>query len=460
MDGAIHRIVECQKEYFAQGTTLNPGRRRAALQTLKTALIEREADFLEALKSDLAKPPTEAYLSEVGLVVREIDYILRRLHNWVRPRRVRTPLLSRPASSRIYPQPYGVVLVISPWNYPVQLSLSPLAAALAAGNCVILKPSEIAPASSRLLAQTLNDIFEPGLVKAVEGEAATARALLEENFDYIFYTGGKRVGKLVMEAASRNLTPVTLELGGKNPCLVDKNIAVKTAARRIAWGKFFNAGQTCVAPDYLLVHREIRDELVAALREAIEDFYGPDPQKSPDYGRIVSRKHYLRLVRMLEGVKPEIGGEGDQEEKYLAPTVVGLESPDHPLMEEEIFGPILPVLTYRKLDQALTIIEQFPRPLALYLFTRSRRIRERVIRDTSSGGICVNDTISQIINPDLPFGGVGESGMGNYHGEAGFKTFSHQKSVMKRYFIFDLKMKYPPYRTPLKTLKKIIRFFL
>ncbi len=458
MDEAIHRLVSEQKDYFAQRKTLNLDRRKEALRTLKTALIEREGEFLEALRSDLSKPPAEAYLSEIGLVRGEINYIIRHLHSWVRPQRVRTPLLSRPASSRIYPEPYGVVLIVSPWNYPIQLALAPLAAALAAGNCVLLKPSEIAPASSRVLARVLGDIFEPGLVKTVEGGADTARALLEENFDYIFFTGGKRVGKLVMAAASRNLTPVTLELGGKNPCLVDQDIAVETAARRIVWGKFFNAGQTCVAPDYLLVHQDIRDDILAAMKKAIGDFYGTDPRRSTDYGRIINQDHYLRLLRMLDGVKPEIGGECDPEAKYLAPTVVSLESPDHPLMEEEIFGPILPVLTYRHLDQALAITGRYPKPLAFYLFTRNRRVRQRIIRETSSGGICVNDTISQIINPELPFGGVGQSGMGNYHGAAGFRTFSHHKSVMRRSFCCDLKLKYPPYRTPLKTLKKIIRF--
>jgi aldehyde dehydrogenase (NAD+) len=456
--GGAPEIVAGQKRYFAAGRTRSLAVRGAALRALRSALAAREADLLAALAEDLGKPAAEAYLSEVGLVIREIDYVLKRLSSWARPRRVRTPLLSRPGTSWIQPEPYGAVLVIAPWNYPVQLSLSPLVAALAAGNCAVLKPSELAPASSRALAGIIGETFDPGLVKAVEGGAETARALLEEKFDYIFYTGSLRVGRLVMAAAAKNLTPVTLELGGKNPCLVDRDVPVQTAGRRIAWGKFFNAGQTCVAPDYLLVHREVRERLLAALGEAIEEFYGTDPQTSPDYGRIINRDHHRRLTRLLEGSRPEIGGGGDEAERYLAPTVVSLDSPDHPLMEEEIFGPILPVLAYRELEEALEIIARRPRPLALYLFTRDRKLRRRVLDETSSGTVCVNDTISQITNPELPFGGVGESGMGVYHGRAGFETFSHQKSVMARSFRFDLKLKYPPYRTSLKILRKITRF--
>ncbi len=458
MTDRISEIISGQREYFASGKTRPPAERWAALRALRSALVEREPELLAALAEDLAKPAAEAYLSEIGLLVREIDYVLKRLPLWIRPRRVRTPLLSRPGSSRIIFEPYGVVLVIAPWNYPIQLSLSPLLAALAAGNCVVLKPSENAPASSRALARLLHETFDPGLVKTVEGGSDTARELLGEKFDYIFYTGSKRVGKLVLKAAAENLTPATLELGGKNPCLVDRDIPVKTAARRIAWGKFFNAGQTCVAPDYLLVHREVRDELTAALREAIEEFYGPEPEKSPDYARIVNRDHHRRLAGMLQGLRPVIGGGGDESRRYLAPTVVPLDSTEHPLMEEEIFGPILPVLAYRDLEEALALIAGRPRPLALYLFSRDRRLRRRVLRETSSGSVCVNDTVSQIINPELPFGGVGESGMGAYHGQAGFETFSHKKSVMVRSFRFDLKLRYPPYRSPLKVLRKITRF--
>lgn len=453
----IAGLVRGQREFFAGGGTRGLEARAESLGKLQRLLREGEAELLAALKADLGKPETEAYLSEIAFVEGEIALALKKLKSWNRPRRVRTGWLTFPASGRIYPSPYGTALIIGPWNYPLQLLLAPLAGALAAGNTAVLKPSELAPATSRTLARLIGERFNPGLLAAVEGGAETARDLLEQPFDCIFYTGSSRVGRLVMAAAAKNLAPVTLELGGKNPCIIDRGFDLKLAARRIAWGKFFNAGQTCVAPDYLLLPRELESRFLEELEAAIHSFYGDDPRSSPDYGRIVNGKHFARLAGLLEGVEVVFGGESDPSERYLAPTVVRDVPAGHPLLEEEIFGPILPVLPCDTLDEALNFVKCLPRPLALYFFSSDRDHQRRVIAGTSSGGICLNDTISQILPPSLPFGGVGESGMGSYHGRASFETFSRPRSVLTRSSRLDPRFRYPPYRTPLKTLKRLMK---
>ncbi len=450
-------LVRRQKEFIAGGGTRELETRAQALENLRALLREGEKELLAALAEDLSKPETEAYLSEIAFVEGEIAFALKRLKTWNRPRRVRTGWMIFPASGKIFPSPYGSVLIIGPWNYPVQLLLAPLVGALASGNTAVLKPSELAPRTSRTLAELITERFDPGLLAAIEGGAETARELLEQPFDYIFYTGSSRVGRLVMIAAAEQLIPVTLELGGENPCIVDRGTDLQLAARRIAWGKFFNAGQTCVAPDYLLVPKELEAPLIEELESAVGLFYGEDPRLSTDYGRIINEKHLDRLAGLLEGAEITFGGESDPRERYLAPTVVRNVPEGHPLLEEEIFGPILPVRPYGTLDEALEFVNRRPRPLALYFFSNDRSRRRRVLAETSSGGVCFNDTVSQILPHRLPFGGVGESGMGNYHGKASFETFSLPRSVLSRSTRLDPRFRYPPYRTPLKTLKKIIR---
>lgn len=454
----IAGLVGRQREFFAGGGTRSLAARREALDKLRGLLREGESELLAALKADLGKPETEAYLSEIAFVEGEIAFIRKRLKSWSRPRRVRTGWLTFPSSGRVHPTPYGTALIIGPWNYPLQLLLAPLAGALAAGNTAVLKPSELAPETSRTISRLIGEKFDPALLAAVEGGAETARELLGRPFDYIFYTGSSRVGRLVMAAAAEQLTPVTLELGGKNPCLLDRGFDLKLAGRRIAWGKFFNAGQTCVAPDYLLVPEELEAGLIGELAAAVRSFYGEDPRSSPDYGRIVNDRHLDRLAGLLEGAEAAFGGEIDRGERYLAPTIVRDVPEGHPLLEEEIFGPILPILTYRTLEEALEFVNLRPAPLALYFFSTDRKRRKKVVAETASGGVCLNDTVSQILPSRLPFGGVGESGMGSYHGRASFETFSRPRSVLARSARLDPGFRYPPYRTPLKTLKKIARW--
>jgi acyl-CoA reductase-like NAD-dependent aldehyde dehydrogenase len=401
----------------------------------------------------MKKPQREAYASEIGMVLHEINYAIGNLKSWAKPRRVRTPRDHFLASSFIYAEPLGVILIIGPWNYPFQLVLSPLVGAIAAGNCSVLKPSEIASASSDVIASLIGHHFEPGFITVIQGGAETTQRLLAEKFDYIFFTGGTRVGKIVMEAAAKHLTPVTLELGGKSPCIVDRDVHIEYAARRITWGKFLNAGQTCVAPDYLLVDRSIKDELLERMKTCIREFYGDDPSRSPDYGRVISERHFDRLSQLLQGGKIIIGGDADAGDRYIAPTVIDHVSWNDEIMQEEIFGPILPVIEYGDLEEAISAINGRPKPLSLYFFSRNRGNQERVLRETSSGGVCINDTIIHLGTRTLPFGGVGESGMGSYHGKASFDTFSHQKSVLRRSFLFDTKLRYPPYRDKLKYLK-------
>jgi acyl-CoA reductase-like NAD-dependent aldehyde dehydrogenase len=448
-------VLQRQREFFRSGRTRDVAFRLQQLGALRTAVIKNEAAILEACKLDMSKPPMEAYTSERGMVLNEVDHAMRHLASWARPRRVRTPLRHTHlfgiaqhflSSSFVYSEPLGVVLIIGPWNYPFQLTLCPLVGAIAAGNCAVLKPSEIAPSSSRIIGKLIADQFAPEFVSVVEGGADAAGALLSEKFDHIFFTGGARVGRLVMEAAARQLTPVTLELGGKNPCIVDSDIPVHHAARRIAWGKFFNAGQTCMTTDYLLVNRAIKGQLLVNIQAAIREFYGDDPSTSPDYARIVSDHHFARLTRLLHQGKVVIGGGSDPTERYIAPTVIDGVSPEHDVMKEEIFGPILPVLAYDRLEDAIAFVTSRPKPLALFFFSRSREKQDRVLRETSSGGGCINETFVHEINYCLPFGGVGNSGMGRYHGKFSFDTFSNAKGIVKKSFLLDLRLRYPPYR--------------
>jgi aldehyde dehydrogenase (NAD+) len=450
-DGVMMQIQEIDRLVGRVREAVNSGKTRALvwrvdqLQRLKRLLRENEAVMLEAMAADLGKPTMEAYLTDIGVLVHEIDYLIDHLPGWAKPERVRTQVIQKPARARIYREPLGVVLVLGTWNYPFHLSLMPAAGALAAGNGVVLKPSELAPRCSETMAELVPRYLDGDTLLVVEGAAEQASALLEQRFDHIFFTGSGRVGRIVMTAAAKHLTPVTLELGGKSPCIVDQDIDLEVTARRIVWGKFLNAGQTCVAPDYVLVHRSRKDQLALALKKTISAFYGAEPRTSKDFGRIVSQSHLRRLVALLDEQSILLGGEYDVDERYLAPTLVDEPAWGSPLMEEEIFGPILPILAIDDLEQAIGLVNRRPKPLALYVFSRDKQAIATVLARTSSGGVCVNDTVAHLSVADLPFGGVGESGMGAYHGRSSFETFCHRKSVLDRSTIVDPKVRYPPY---------------
>jgi acyl-CoA reductase-like NAD-dependent aldehyde dehydrogenase len=413
---------------------------------------------LAALHADLRKSPHDAYLSEIGFVLGEIRHAMRHLSSWMKPERRRSPMLAWPARSHIRPEPFGVALIIGPWNYPLQLLLSPLVGSIAAGNCAILKPSEFAPHTAEVLAQMIRSAYPDEYLTVIRGDKETSEALLREKFDTLFFTGGTEVGRVVMAAAARHLTPVTLELGGKCPCIVCHDAPLEITARRIIWGKFMNAGQICVAPDHVWVDHRIAPALLDAMRKTLMDFYGESPQQCPDYGRIINRRHLERLAEYLKQGRVICGGECDPDDLYMAPTFLTEVSLDSPVMTEEIFGPVLPVIEFSDIDGVLAKLRERPKPLAVYLFTGDRGLQERVIDGTQSGGVCINDTILQILGNDLPFGGVGESGMGNYHGRASFDCFSHRRSVLRRSLGFDPEFRYPPPEIPLKWLKRLLRF--
>ena len=448
-------LVQQQREFFRTEQTQEISFRLEQLAKLKQSIIDRQEAILQASKADLGRPAFEAYFEIATLS--EINLALKNLKTWAKPQRVKSPIDQFPASAWIQPDPLGVVLIIGPWNYPFQLIMSPLVGAIAAGNCAILKPSEHAPHTSRVLAELIADTFAPSYIAVVEGDASVSQQLLAEKFDHIFFTGGTAIGRIIMAAAAQYLTSVTLELGGKSPCIVDSDIHLDHAAKRIAWGKLINTGQTCIAPDYLLVHRQIKTDLVTRIKHYIRDFYGEDPAQSPDYGRIIHDRHFERLIAFLDRGEIILGGEYNLDERYLAPTLIDGVTWDDPVMQEEIFGPILPILTYDELEAAIFQVNARPKPLALYFFSRDRRKQERILQGTSSGGVCLNDTVMQVGVNALPFGGVGESGIGSYHGKASFDTFSHFKSVLKRNFWLDLEWRYAPYTAQkLKQLKRIV----
>jgi aldehyde dehydrogenase (NAD+) len=444
----IPGIVDHVREGVARGGLATLDQRRTQLRQLRRFLLEEEPAILAALAADLGKPAIEAYTTEIGFTIGEIDHTLAHLDRWNRPERVKLPLTLRPGRAELVPQPLGTVLVIAPWNYPVQLLLAPLVPALAAGNGVVLKPSEVAPATSELLTEALPRYLDERVVAVVPGGVAETTVLLEQRFDHIFYTGNGTVGRIVMRAAAEHLTPVTLELGGKSPAIVARDADLAVTARRIAWGKFTNAGQTCVAPDYVLVEEPVHDDLLEALRGAVRSMYGDDPRRSEDYGRIVNERHHDRLTGLLDAGGFErvvFGGDRDREERFLAPTVVAGVDPASRLMADEIFGPILPVLRVPDIDRAVEFVVERPKPLALYVFSGDDGVVDRVIRHTAAGGVTVNHTLLHLAAPDLPFGGVGPSGMGAYHGKAGFDVFSHRKPVLHKKFRPDPSVMYPPY---------------
>jgi aldehyde dehydrogenase (NAD+) len=437
------KLLQRQRDFFATGQTRSIEFRLAQLRALQAAVIAHQDQIIAAVQKDLGRAPYEAYF-ELNML-EELKFSLKHLRKWVKPQRVATAITVFPASAWVQPQPLGVVLIISPWNYPFQSALSPLVGAIAAGNCAIIKPSEHSVHTSAVMAALIAEVFDPSYIAVVEGDVTVGQQLLTEKFDHIFFTGSTTVGRLVMQAAAQSLTPVTLELGGKSPCIVDRSVPIELAAKRIAWGKFINAGQTCVAPDYLLVDRAIKDQLVAALLQAIRELYGEDPAKSPDYGRVINGFHLDRLTTLLVDQKILVGGQTNQSDRYLAPTIVDEVEWDNPLMAAEIFGPILPILTYDSLDEVIAEINQRPKPLALYIFATDRAVQNKIVESTSSGGVVINEVIMQANLPSLPFGGVGASGMGKYHGRASFDTFSHARSYLKRSTLIDIDVRSAPY---------------
>ena len=454
---SVESLVAAQRAHFATGATIPAEARLAALTALEDAIRTHEDEITDALKADLGKSACESYMCEVGLTLAEIAYLKRHLRSWMRPRRVRTPLSNFPAKSFTVAEPYGVCLIMSPWNYPFMLTMEPLAGALAAGNCCVLKPSAYSPATSAVIAKLCAETFACELVCTVEGGRRQNTELLDQRFDYIFFTGGATVGRLVMEKASRNLTPVSLELGGKSPCVVAADADLELAATRIAFGKFLNCGQTCVAPDYVLVDRAVHDRFVEALCARIRTMYGEDPLDNPDYGRIVNEKHFKRVLGLIDPAKVVLGGSSRPDELRIQPTVLDGAGAGDAAMQEEIFGPVLPIITVNGPDEAEAFIRERPKPLALYLFTRDRDLEQRFLAHVPFGGGCINDTIVHLATSEMGFGGVGESGMGSYHGRESFETFSHRKSILKKSRLVDLPMRYQPY-TPAK--ERLIRMFL
>ncbi|WP_193166224.1 aldehyde dehydrogenase family protein [Microbulbifer hainanensis] len=450
-------LVAGLRTYFRSGTTADLNWRRQQLGQLRRMILDNESRFLQALEKDLHKAPQEGFLTEVAGVCGDIDHALKHLKKWVRPRRASTPIVAQPGKSYILPEPLGVVLIIGAWNYPLQLLLSPLVPAIAAGNCAVLKPSELAPATSKLVAELLPRYLDNDAFACVEGAVPETTALLEQRWDHILYTGGGQVGKIVMTAAARHLTPVTLELGGKSPCIVADDANIEVAARRIAWGKFTNAGQTCIAPDYLLCTRATAERLLPEIEKVVREMFGADPRTSSDYGRIVNRRHAERVAAYIADGEVFFGGEVDVENRYVAPTLlrnVGLETA---VMQEEIFGPVLPVIELDEFSQAEQFVNERDKPLALYVFTQNEATADRILARCSSGNACINDCMMFMAAHDLPFGGVGPSGIGAYHGEHGFRTFSHYKAVMKRSNIFDLDLRYAPFSARKFKLLRLLR---
>lgn len=453
----IPTIVQQQKEFFSTSKTLSVNFRISQLKKLKKLIQENEKLIAEALFQDLGKSEFEAYTTEIGIVLEELGLFLKKTKRWSARQHVSDPIAAFPSSSFILPEPHGVSLIISPWNYPFQLAVAPLVAAIATGNCVVIKPSELSTKTSDILEKLINNNFEASYIHVINGDAATSQALLSEHFDMIFFTGSPRVGKIVMKAASEHLIPVVLELGGKSPVIVDKGTDIGLTAKRIIWGKSINAGQTCIAPDYVLVEESQQKSLIEAMRKAAIEMFGEDAEKSPDYPRIINETNVLRMQHMMEKGKVEFGGQTDLSKRFVALTIISSPDLNSRLMQEEIFGPLLPVISYKTWDEALSFVKNKPKPLALYIFTKNKRNLQSALQQLSAGGVTVNDTIMHFTNGSLPFGGAGFSGIGSYHGKAGFIAFSHMKPVMKRATWLDLPLRYPPFKNKLKLVKLVLK---
>lgn len=453
----IENVISNQRTYFQTGSTKSFDFRLNALRKLKAAIQSNEFKINEALKIDLNKSNFEAYMTEVGMTLSELSFAIKHLRSWVKAENVASPLAQFPAKSFVVAEPYGVTLVMSPWNYPFMLCIEPLVGAIAAGNCCILKPSAYSPATSAVIFNLIKETFNPEYITVIKGGREENSALLEQRFDYIFFTGGVTVGKTVMEKAAKYLTPITLELGGKSPCIVEKTANLNLAAKRLVFGKYLNSGQTCIAPDYLLVQTSVKDEFLQYISKWIYKMLGKNPLDNPDYPKMINKKHYDRVIKLIKGEAILEGGMGREDTLQIAPTVLDNITVDSPIMQEEIFGPIIPVLTFDTIEEAESFILQREKPLALYLFTTDRKVEKRILKNVSFGGGCINDTIIHLATSKMGFGGVGGSGMGSYHGKLSFETFSHKKSIVKKYNWIDIPIRYQPYN---ETKSKFLRMFL
>ncbi len=453
----IPQLVQSQKDFFATQQTKDISYRKTALKRLQKEIISRENDIIKALNDDFKKSVYEAVMTETSIVLAELKMVLKNIHSWSKPKRVLPSLLNFPSSAKIYKEPYGTVLIIAPWNYPYQLAFAPLLGAIAAGNTVILKPSELTPNTSKITREIIEAVFDKNHVSVVEGGVPVSQELLAQRWDYIFFTGSVPVGRIVAKAAAEHITPVTLELGGKSPCIVDETANIKLAAKRLVWGKFINGGQTCIAPDYLLIHKSVKEKFVSHFKDEVFRAYGENPQTSEDYPRIVNTRNFDRLALMLENEQFLIGGQTEREDRYIAPTIIDEPSLDSEVMKGEIFGPIFPLISYENEQDIATTLAKYDKPLALYVFTTRNKFAKKMITDYSFGGGTINDTTVHFANHRLPFGGVGESGIGGYHGKQTFDTFSHKKGVVTRGNWLDIPTRYAPYKGKLKQLKTLMK---
>lgn len=459
MQKSVHEVLESQKNYFKTGESLSYEFRIKQLKLLKQSILNHEQELYQALNQDLGKCETEGYMSEIGFVLNSISEMSKKLKKLMKPKHVVSPLYLFPIKSKVAYDPYGCVLIIGPYNYPVQLVLEPLIGVIAAGNCAIIKPSEMSEHTSLVIKAIIEDVFKPEYIKVFLGEVEMTQSLLKERFDYIFFTGSVGVGKKVMSAAANHLTPLTLELGGKSPVIVERSADIKKTAMRIIWGKLMNAGQTCVAPDYILVDQCIEEKLVEALIESINQLYGLNIKENKDYGKIINERHFKRIVSLIDdpSITLSHGGDYDLSALYIEPTIMKVDRYSK-VMAEEIFGPLLPIMTYQSINEAIDYINNNEKPLALYLFTQNNKIKKQILSNTTSGGVSINDTITHLVNTHLPFGGVGYSGMGQYHGIYSFLTFSHVKGVVEKSNKLNLTIAYPPYSDKkLKLIKKIMK---
>ena len=452
----ISDVFKKQRQFFESGQTLDVNFRLEALHKLKTSIIDHEEVINRALTADLGKPLLETYTSETGFTLLELNHALKHLKKWVRPRKVRGSLATFPSRSYILSEPFGIALIIGPWNFPLQLTLLPLVGAIAAGNCAVLKASRKTPATAEAIKSIINTAFDEQYIAVLDDSDQDGQRLLDQKYDKVFFTGSPGTGKLVMEKAAKNLASITLELGGKSPCIVDQNINLEVAVKRILWSKYMNAGQICIAPDYLVVHKAIKSAVYEQMISYLHDFFGPDPQESPDYGRIVNLKELERLSSYLSDGKIIAGGSFNKEKLYFEPTIIEVSNLETPVMQDEIFGPILPVIEFATAEEIEKIIALNPNPLAFYLFSKDRTLVDRLLKNVQFGGGCVNDTLFHLVNHNLPFGGRGTSGIGNYHGRFSFDAFSHQKAILAKGFCFDFAQKYPPYGNIHQQLRKLL----
>ncbi|MCF8714241.1 aldehyde dehydrogenase [Joostella atrarenae] len=458
MENQIKQVLEEQKAYYNKGTTRDLKARKNILRKLKSEIEIREKDICDALYADFKKSEFESLLSETQYILGELNDAIKKIYSWAKPKAVSPSLINFPSSAKIIKEPYGTVLIIAPWNYPFQLAISPLIGAIAAGNTAVIKPSELTPNTANIISEIISAVFPENYVSVTQGDKDASTALLKERWDYIFFTGSPQVGKIVYQAAANNLTPVTLELGGKNPCIVDETAKLQQAARRIVWGKFLNGGQTCIAPDYILVASEVKDKLIAFLKEEIIAAYSDNPKNSPDYPRIVNQRNFDRLADLIDYEKVTFGGQIDRTDCYISPTLITEPSLDSDVMKEEIFGPLLPIISYNTEEEISDVISKYEKPLSLYVFSSRKNFSNKVMNQFSYGGGVINDTIVHFVNKRLPFGGVGQSGIGAYHGNLTFDVFSHHKSVVRRGTWLDIPLKYAPYEGKLNLVRKLKNF--